>query len=87
MGLGDRAADFRLLIRDRARQFTDAAQLASALASLGRPTPGSRGPLPGVHQLAVRVQRWSGVPLSVHCRTWAPEAVLSFCTPSSSPLV
>src|SRR6266700_887488 len=38
-------------------------------------------------QLAVRLQRWSGVPLSVHCRTWAPEAVLWFCTPSSSPLL
>src|SRR3954453_23185580 len=38
-------------------------------------------------QPAVKVQRWSGVPLSSPYRTWAPDDVLSLDTPSTSPLL
>ena len=53
-------------------------------AGLAVPPRDSLARLP---QLVVRVQRWSGVPLSVHCRTCAPEDVLSPDTPSTSPLL
>src|SRR5581483_3852580 len=41
----------------------------------------------GRDQRAVRVQRWSAVPLSSHCRTCAPELVLMLLTPSIRPLL
>lgn len=38
-------------------------------------------------QRAVSLHRWSAVPLSDHCRTWAPDDVLMPLTPSSRPLL